>query len=243
MGFLTFGDVNEDGSFSRWFSLYQHGCEAAALDSQAQQPAGYLTIAAVRGTLTAVQPGDQIPNIIAVAHYIYTTTTPPPPPVMVISPSSGPCDATIDVTGTGFQPGQQLKLRWAYPRSESSLGDLASVTADSEGAFLAEFALGETGCHAAQAYSSTGDPLPPRLRIDAVPVGPPLGVGGGLAEALYTLTTTAVGAGGAPRVLPATGAGPAGGSGPASWVPLIGGVAAIGVILVAGSLFCRRIRS
>jgi hypothetical protein len=241
MALLVPGYPGPDGAFSQWAGLWQHGCEAAVLDSQSDHPAGYLAIAAAPQEPTA-QPGERIPNIMAVAQYTYTTTTPPPPPVMVISPSSGPCDATVELTGTGFQPGQAISLGWAYPSSEAPLGTLASVTADAQGAFIVRLTLGETGCRAARTWPHVRDPEPPTLRIDAEAIGPPVQVGSALARAWYVLTTTDIG-GTPPQALPVTGGGPGRVSRGLPWVAVIAAVAAVGVTLVAASLVKRRTRS
>ena len=93
-----------------------------------------------------MQPGERIPNIIAVADYRYTTTTPPPPPVMAVLPSSGPCDGTVEVTGTGFQPYQDVSLGWAYPSSEGPVDTLTSLKADAQGTFVVQVDLGDRVC-------------------------------------------------------------------------------------------------
>jgi len=246
MGILNGAVVHPEGegsSLSQAVPLWNHGCEAATLDSQLAQPTGYLAIAAALAPAPgggAVQPGERIPNIIAVADYRYTTTTPPPPPVMAISPSSGPCDGTVEVTGTGFQPDQDVSLHWAYPSSEGPEGTLTSLKADAQGAFVVQVDLGETGCAAARTYPVNSDPMPPRLRIDAEAVGLPLQVGSALAHAVYTLTTTEIGAT-PPQALPATGKER---STPPMWLLLVGGLGAVGLLLVAGLLYrSRRLRS
>ena len=137
MGFLVPAHPDRDGAFRQWAGLREHGCEAATLDSQAEQPTGYLAIAAAPQRLApgpGLQPGDHIPNITAVAYYRYTTTTPPPPPVMVVSPSSGPCDGTVEVRGSGFEPGGQIPLDLAGAHSDVAITRLAVATAGSDGA-------------------------------------------------------------------------------------------------------------
>jgi hypothetical protein len=231
--------LGSDGAAMQWVPLRDHGCEAAALDSQSERATGDLVIAAAP-TEGPVASGERIQNIIAVAHYSYTTTTPPPPPVMVVSPSSGPCDGTLEVTGNGFQPDQAVSLGWAYPSSEAPVGILASVSPDAEGTFVAQLTLGKTGCDAARTYPSTRDPLPPRLRIDAQAVGTPQQVGSHLAFVVYTFTTTEVGGGMPPQALPSTGSGPGQTSARPTWLAMTAVLAGVGLVLVAASVYRRR---
>jgi hypothetical protein len=230
--------IERDGSFSQWVGLRHGGCDAAALDSRSEQPTGYLIIGATL-SLTAVQVGVRIPDIMATAQYSYGTTT-PPRRVMTVSPASGPCDGTVQVTGTGFYPGEDATLGWAYPGSESSLGRLASVVADAGGRFASEVTLGETGCAAAQAFPGARDASPPRLRIDALPVGQLLQVGTHLAYAYYTFTTVEVGGMPIARSLPGAGTGPGEVSTHVPWTALAVVLGVLGLPSVTASLLRGR---
>jgi len=246
MDILNDGMAHVYGKFGDSAPLWRRGCEAAALDSQSQQPRGHLSLAlSVKGGAMqpGVQPGESIPNIIAVAEYAYTTTAPQPRPTMVLSPASGACDATVQVTGSAFQPGQEVSLGLKPPGFDEPLGTLASTVADARGEFVVPITLGDLGCRAAQICIRSRDATQPQLGIVADSIPPPQQIGASLATVLYTFTTTEVGGIPLPRSLPATGTGPAGGAAPAPWGPLIGGVAALGVILLAASLYGRRLRS
>ena len=72
-----------------------------------------------------------------------------PQPTMVLSPSSGPCDATVEVKGEGFQPGEEVPLDLARPNSNDVMGRLSVETADGNGEFSDRVSLGELGCEAA----------------------------------------------------------------------------------------------
>jgi len=146
MALLVTGYLHLDGTFRQSAELQEHGCEAATLDSQAEQPAGYLTIAAAPGG-PAVSPGDRIPNIIAVGQYRYTATTPPPSPVIVISPSSGPCDATVEITGQDFPPNTAIELGVGGTDGELTMGGhLGSALSDGDGHLSLSMMLGFFGC-------------------------------------------------------------------------------------------------
>jgi len=246
MGFLTYGSVDRDGSFSQWFGLREHGCEAAALDRQAEQPAGYVAIAAAPAA-TAVQPGERIPNIVATAQYRYTTTAPHvATESLSISPASGPCDATAQVRGSGFEPGMAVVLELASASGEFGLGPLASAVAGDSGEFEVDFSFGELGCGTAKLitpqYGTRGALVVgafPAVYATPTPPGPP----DPLATVRYTFTTTTLAAGPLPRTLPATGAGPGESSPRVAWASLAGGVGALGAMLVAASLYRRRVRS
>jgi hypothetical protein len=240
--------VDQDGTFSAWAPLWKRGCEAAALDSQAEQPSGSLFIVA-SSTFeeSGVGPGERIPNIIAVAQYAYTTTTPHvPTETLQISPASGPCDGTVEVAGSGFDPGTEVRLKLARPGSDDTLGTLASATADGAGEFVVQFALGDLGCRAAQMNMIVGDPTQPQLGIAAYaaayPTPGPGGIPPALAGVLYRYTTTEVSGSVSPRALPATGSGPGDPSVPLAWLWVTAVLAGVGLILVVASLYRGRLR-
>jgi hypothetical protein len=239
MGALNAARVRPDGSFSEPAPLYHHGCDAAMLDSKAEQPAGDLVIAARSGE-TPVAPGERIPNIIAVARYAYTTTTPHVRTESLrVSPESGPCDAMVDVTGEGFEPGGQIALDLAKPNTDDVMGRLAVATADGDGKFSASVSLGHLGCDAAALDDRFGSPGSPKeieiyagFRPDVLFVA---------ARARYTYTTTAVSP--EPHALPSTGSGPGGRSMSPVWLAVAAALAGLGVTLLAASLYRKRQRS
>lgn len=228
MDYLTSATVERDGTFTQWAGLRERGCEAAALDIKAEETSGHLSIAAVYGRtffppgpLTPESPppivetpfprGEAIPSIVAVGNYRYTTTTVHvPTEALEIYPASGPCDGTVRVAGTGFEPGVEVLLEMGHPASDSSLGTLASATADSAGQFVVEFSLGDLGCQAAELHDVVGDPERPDLYVVARPAVYPTPMPPGIppifGSVKYRFTTTTVGAVG-PQALPMTGHG------------------------------------
>lgn len=236
---LNAASVQRDGTFSQLVPLSEHGCEAAALDSKAEPPTGKLFIAASPGESPA-GVGEGIPDIITVAQYAYTTTAAQVhAETMSVSPQSGPCDATVDLMGQGFEPGAQVPLDLARPNSDDVMGRLAIPTADSEGKFAARVSLGHLGCDAAALVTQYGSADSPGqieiyagLRQDVLFVA---------ARARYAYTTTAVST--APQALPSTGSGPGDPPPPLVWFALAGALAAAGLVLVGGSLYrSRRLR-
>ncbi len=243
---LSSARVERDGGFTGWAGLALHGgCDAAAADSQAGRPSGRLVIAATLSQ-AALQPGEAIPDIIAMAQYEYTTTAPRvPTEALSISPASGPCGATVTVTGSGFQPATTLLLELASPVGEfGGLGRLASATTGDAGEFQVDFSFGGLGCSTADLiaqYASGGDLVIgafPAVYPTPTPPGPP----DPLATVRYAFTTTTPALHPVPEILPATGTGRGGRSASVPWAPLIAGVAALGVLLLVGSLCGRRVR-
>jgi hypothetical protein len=233
VGILNAAVVGQDGSFDESVPLRQHGCEEAALDARAQPPTGDLLIAARSGQ-TAVPPGDRIPNIIAVAQYAYTTTTPQPQPAMTITPSSGPCDATVEITGHDFPLNTAIILFMGAPKSDGTLGELGSLVTDPAGGFVTEVSLGSLGCQAA----GLDDSYSGQLSIGADFENPAVNGEDILTRTDYTYTTAELLPG--PKVLPSTGSGPEERSTSRGWCALAGAVGALGVMLVAASLYARR---
>jgi hypothetical protein len=188
--------------------LWKHGCEVAALDSYAEQPAGYLLIAAASRSDTWAKRGDRIPGIITVARYTYTTTTRyVPTEVLAISPPSGPCDGVVEATLTGFGPSTPVRIDIGRPYSDVSMGIVATVTTDASGQFRGQIQLGDLGCEAASIDGLRGGPTGPKeIHIWAKYQSARQSVA---AWALYTYTTTEPGGGLVPHKLPAAGAGTA----------------------------------
>ncbi len=230
MGMLGSGVRIRDGSFSQAVGLHNGGCEAAALDSQAGQPTGHLVIAGSFTFEADAEPGERIRNIVAVAEYTYSTTVAQPQPTMVLSPSSGPCDATLEVTGHDFTPNAAIVLYVGAPKSDGRLGTLATLATGPAGEFSVTAGLGVLGCRAAgldahySGYLSIGADFP-----DPAANGENI-----LTRTEYTYTTTTLSP--APQVLPSTGTGVEAGSGSAPWLLLAGILSGIGLLLVAASL-------
>lgn len=211
MGILNPAFVEADGTFSQWAPMYEFGCAAAELDSRAPEPSGHLFVAASSSfEETGVRPGERIPNIIAVAQYEYTTTTVHvPTETLDLFPPSGPCDATIEAKGTGFEPDVAIRLDIGNPGGEGKLGKVGSLTTDSVGSFSTTIELGPVGCQAASLVEQLGTgslelwivvDLEQRV-IERGQGIPPI-----LTRTPYTFTTVSVGA--APGTLPVTGHGP-----------------------------------
>ena len=246
MSTLNAAFVEPDGTFSARLGPAEPRCQAAALDSEAEHPTGHLLIAAItslRGP--PVELGEAIPDIIAVAQYEYTTTTlHVPTETMAVSPTSGPCDGTIEVSGSGFEPGMEVRLDLGAPASDAAMGTLASVVAGADGRFAVEVSLGELGCRAAQAHMIVGDPTRRELAIwafEATPSTPSQGIPPLLAPALrYAFTTTDVAHATPSGALPLTGTGPASDAAHAFVLPLLAGLAAIGLLLIAACLYAWR---
>lgn len=236
-----------EGAFSEWVGMREHGCEAAALDSEAEAPSGHVVIAvAPRVSDFPTGEGERIPDIIATARYEYTTTAPPPQPIMVLSPSKGPCDAVVDITGRDFPPSTAIRLDVARP-GEGTLGKLVSLVTDPVGTFSVTLELGSLGCEAAVAVERLGEgPDTLGIRADLeeqIISGPPAGIPPILTQAPYVYTTTAVSPEALPATLPQTGSGPGASSGPSGWLVLIAPLAGLGLVLVMASLYLRRKRT
>jgi hypothetical protein len=136
-----------------------------------------------------------------------------PQPTMIISPSSGPCDATIAVSGSGFVPGESILLELQRPFSDAKMGAVGSAIPDSQGNFTVNVTLGTLGCEAARLYAEFSQSRGPgQLHVVANPEAPretpPQGIPANLAYADYRYTTLSPVPGLAPSVLPPTGSGP-----------------------------------
>ena len=244
MRILNAASVARDGTFTTRLGPGEPRCQAAALDSQREEPSGYLLVV-VSSSGTRVEPGERIPDIVATARYEYTTTAPPPPPIMVISPSKGPCDATVQITGRDFPPSTAIRLDVARP-GEGTLGKLTSLVTDPLGTFSVTVDLGSLGCEGARAVEAL-DPASQELGVFAdlgqrVPI-PGTGIPPILTRTLYTYTTTAVSPEGLLASLPPTGGGPDVSSVRPGPLVLAGALAGLGVMLVMVSLYRRRKRT
>jgi hypothetical protein len=163
-----------------------------------------------------------------------------PQPTLVLSPSSGPCDATVEVRGEGFEVGAEVPLDLARPNTDDVMGRLATASPDSNGRFSVRVDLGNGGCEAAALHDRLSSPGSAReieiyagFRHDVLFVA---------ARARYGYTTTAV-SGEVPQSLPSTGQGSAQSSGPpraAVWVAVL---AAGGLLAFALSIYAARRRA
>jgi hypothetical protein len=245
MDILNPAFVQPDGTFEQSAPLYSRGCEAAALDSRAEHATGHLLIVASSSLeQSAAPPGQRISNIVAIAQYQYTTTAPPPQPIMALSPSTGPCDATVEITGRDFPASTAVRLDVAGGGGEATLGTLASLATDPSGRFALSVSLGTLGCEGAQYIEGLGAG-PRQFWIFADREEPAIEPGGTgippiLTRTAYTYTTTLSGA---PRLLPATGMGVGERPGPPAWWPLLAVLGGGGLTLVLTSLYCARQRS
>jgi hypothetical protein len=98
-------------------------------------------------------------RILARARYTFTTTESTLPiAVLTLSPSGGPCDATVEATGALFEPGSDVALQVARPDSEGFMGTLGRVRADANGGFTTTLTLGTLACEAAALHAAAGQP-------------------------------------------------------------------------------------
>lgn len=240
MDSLNPASPDADGAFSQRVAMRERGCEAVALDSEAERPSGYVVIAvASRVSDSPTGEGERIPNVIATAQYKYTTTAPHvPTEALSVVPPSGPCDATIEVRLSGFRPDWPVPIDVAGPYAHS-LGLIATVTTDANGEFAGQVTLGEVGCQAASLDQLRDSFVSPTGRL-VIFAGLRPDVMFVAARASYTYTTTESGGVPAPRTLPVTGEGPGGGSADSFLLSVAMVLGAGGLMLVAASLYAGR---
>jgi len=153
-----------------------------------------------------------------------------PQPTLVLSPSSGPCDATVDVVGTGFQPGAYIPIDLGAPHSNVTMARLALATPGPDGEFNVQVAFGSLGCEAAARDAELDYPGEPADLVIFAGYDPTrLFV---MAQAAYHYTTTTPSVA---RVLPPAGdgSGVQRGSGVGA---VIAGLAGVGAVLLAAGL-------
>lgn len=185
----------------------------------------------------AIEPGPSgrpTARILARAPYTFTTTQSTlPEAILTLSPSSGPCDATVDATGAFFEPGSNVMLQVARPHSEGFLGTVGQVSVDANGRFVTTFTFGTVGCQAAALdarANASGEPN--ELRVCGVAYQ-------ASRCATYAYSTTVGAAEGTPTALPRAGGG--GTSSRSDVRPLAVFAALFGVALLAcGVLVARR---
>ena len=156
-----------------------------------------------------------------------------PQPTLVISPASGPCDAAVEVKGSGFEPGSEVPLDLAGPHSDVAIGRLAVATAAPDGGFSVQATFGPLGCEAAARDTEVARPGEPRdLGVFAGHDPTRLFVMAG-ADYHYTTTTSSIA-----RVLPPAGdgSGVQRGSGATA---VIAGLAGVGALLLTAGVWAR----
>jgi len=121
-----------------------------------------------------------------------------PQPTMVLSPASGPCDATVEVRGSGFPlpsgPMESLGLYLLQPgTADLNMGVLNPASVQRDGTFSEWAPLWKRGCEAAaldgKAEQPTGN-LFIAARSGETPVGPGERIPNIIAVARYAYTTT-----------------------------------------------------
>ena len=170
------------------------------------------------------------------------SATAQPEPTLTISPSSGPCDATVEVTGHDFPPNTAIRLDMGHPGGDGKLGKLASLTSDSTGRFALGVELGALGCEAARLIKELGtgsEELWIFADLEERIVEPGRGIPPILTRTPYTATTTRVGAQPLADALPDTGSGPAPSSMPLARLGLTGLLAGVGALLLVGAFVTR----
>jgi len=162
---------------------------------------------------------------------------------LVIVPSSGPCDGTVEVIGKGFPANTAIRLDLARPGSDTTMGKLGSTTTNAEGEFRVTVTFGTLGCEAAQLEGMWGyDPASRGLVIfvDLEERAPTQGIPPILGRVEYRYTTTGVTPEGAPSGLPGTGSGSGWSGIGVKGLALSGALAAGGLLAVSVGLAARR---
>jgi hypothetical protein len=231
LGDLTSVVADSEGRFSVTVALGFLGCAAAEVY---ERVTGSNQIAFRAYVQEGTDSGEGIRRNLAHAPYTFTTTESTIPlSILTLSPSSGPCDATVEVRGQLFEPNSEIAIEIARPYSEGFLGTVGNIGADANGDFLASLPLGELGCEAA-ALEAQADPRGQRAELSIC----------GAAYrrsycATYSYTTTEVALEGPIIALPISGHGPQHGDRDGLWVALVLGLAG-GTILIAARLVTRR---
>jgi hypothetical protein len=109
-------------------------------------------------------------------------------PALVLTPDSGPCDATIQATGSGFPPDSAITFSLNRPHSEGYFASIGSTVSDAAGEFSAAVTLGEVGCTVASRDDGFDDPGEAKELGLTAHVDPVAGV---FSSARYTYTTIA----------------------------------------------------
>jgi hypothetical protein len=122
-----------------------------------------------------------------------------PQPTMVLSPSSGPCDAAIQVSGSGFPvpggPMESLGLYLVQPgTADLNMGILNAAFVERDGTFSQWVGLQHGGCDAAALDNQSDQPTGNffvAARSGEAPVAPGERIPDIIAVARYTYATTA----------------------------------------------------
>ncbi len=167
-----------------------------------------------------------------------------PEPTMVITPSSGPCDAAVEITGRDFPPSTAIRLDIGGP-GQSRAGSLVGLMTDSNGRFGVNVVLGQLGCEAARLIEELGvgpDEIWIIADLEERVIEPGRGIPPILTRTPYTYTTTDAALQAAPVVLPRTGSGPDVTSVLPAPFLMIGVVATVGLVVTLASFAYRRRR-
>jgi hypothetical protein len=156
-----------------------------------------------------------------------------PQPTLVLLPSSGPCDATVEVAGSRFEPGTQIPIDLGAPHSGVALGHLGVATAGPDGHFTIGATFGSLGCEAAARDAELDDPGEPKDLVIFAGYDPARESILTRAPYQYTTTTPSV-----VRVLPPTGDGSAASQG-SGLVAVFAGIAGAGALLLGLGLSVR----
>ena len=225
-----------NGHFAATTTLGFLGCEAASLDGFGPVSGQVWVVADLAQPLQGHAPG-----LLAEAPYFYTTRrVAEPGPMLTISPSTGECDATLQVTGQHVPSASQVVVYLGNPGSEGAIATLGAPATSSSGDFSAAVSLGPVGCDAAALDASgkaPGDPHELFICVDipSTPFPP------GLTCATYAYTTTVPAGAASPSALPSAGQG---GTSPRMDIrPLAMVAALLGVLLLVGGLVAARRRS
>jgi hypothetical protein len=170
-------DMN--GEFAIWVQLGEAGCEVAARDADFDDVGAEDPFLVIFGSAGGSK----------VAFYEYTTTVATQDLAFSVSPTSGPCDATISAAGSGFPARSEIEISLNRPHSNGSIVDLMSAVTDSSGAFSVLVTLGEFGCVVARLDDEFDDPGEPKELGIAASTNPP---GGGIRVVRYGYTTTSL---------------------------------------------------
>jgi hypothetical protein len=226
--------TDPSGYFALTIGLGFLGCEAALIDGLGPLSGEVWVVADVEQPLQGHEP-----VAVAQASYSYTTRLAEPAPMLTVSPSTGECDATVELTGRHFPPGGDVTLYIARPHSEGAIATLGTPAASSSGDFTTRVSLGPAGCEAAAVDARLNAPgEPSEISIYADIAGTPFPPG--LTYTRYTYTTTLPAGAVTPSALPQTGQG---GTSPGMDTRTPALVAALlGVVLLTGGLLAARRR-
>ena len=200
--FASIGSTVSDagGAFAADVTLGEVGCLVASRDDDFDDPGEpkELGVTAHVDAAPSVGRGARYTyTTVSIAGGVFTATAEPPASTgmpmqdlqFAVSPTSGPCDATISATGSGFPARSEILISLSRPASEGSIVNLTSTVTDSSGAFSVLVTLGEFGCVVARITDEFVDPGGPKELGIAASTNPP---GGGIRVVRYGYTTTSL---------------------------------------------------